>query len=281
VKINLFERRSRRWVIMSIAAHIVIVFVLAQIMFRYPLGQLMGIAEREVTQEKLIYITVPQPPAENSAAGSRSPATPSSSAAPAALPTPSAIPTSVPDLVPLDSARAVSAGGTGTGFDVVSGSGLATGLVPRQPDDRIEVSTGPIIRTPRTMSEDVDSIVQLAIGIYTDSMAIVNAQRKPGDWVFKGKDGQTWGMDGQFIHVGKFKIPTALLALLPLNKAGGGSPIEARTAAYIRRDVLENGQRAISEDEFRDAVKRIRERKERERRQNKLASDNKAQTPTP
>ena len=36
--------------------------------------------------------------------------------------------------------------------------------------------------------------------------------------------------------------------------------------AYIRQDVLENAQRGISEDEFKAAVKRIRERKERERK---------------
>ena len=43
-----------------------------------------------------------------------------------------------------------------------------------------------------------------------------------------------------------------------------------RSAAYIRRDVLENAQRAVSEDEFKAAIKRIRERKERERRQKML-----------
>lgn len=278
MKFELFKRRSRRWVFVSIAAHVVIVLALAQIMFRYPLGQLMGIAEREVTQEKLHYIALPKPQTENS--GASKTATPAARAAPAALPTPSSIPTSVPNLVPLDSARSLAAGGTGSGFGV-SGSGLATGLVPREPDDRIELSSGPIIRTPRTVSEDVDSIVQLVIGIYRDSMAIAAAQRKPGDWTFKGKDGQTWGMDGKYIYVGKVKIPTALLALLPLNTAGGGSPIEARTAAYIRRDVMENGRRAISEDEFRDAVKRIRERKERERQQKQVAEDSKNQRPTP
>jgi hypothetical protein len=49
------------------------------------------------------------------------------------------------------------------------------------------------------------------------------------------------------------------------------SPIEQRSLAYIRRDVLENAQRSINEDEFRAAVKRIRERKERERREGLLA----------
>ena len=45
------------------------------------------------------------------------------------------------------------------------------------------------------------------------------------------------------------------LALLPLNIGPGRSPVDVRTAAYIRRDVLENAQRAISEDEFKAAVK--------------------------
>jgi hypothetical protein len=270
MKFTLFRRRSRRWILLSVAAHVVIIAILAQIAFRYPLGQLLGISEPEVTQEKLVYVALPQAPTEHSG-GTRA-SVPTPTASPAALPQPSSIPTSLPPLVPVDSARALAAGGIGSGFGV-SGSGLATGLVPREPDDRIELSTGPIIRSSRTMAEDVDSIVSLAIGIVKDSMAIAAAQRKPGDWTFKGKDGQTWGMDGKYIYVGKFKIPTALLAMLPLNTAGGGSPIEARTAAYIRRDVLENAQRAISEDEFRDAVKRIRERKERERRQKQIASD--------
>lgn len=278
MRFQLFERRSRRWIVVSIAAHVLIVATLAQIMFRYPLGQLLGIAEPEVAQEKLHYIALPKPPTEHSA-GSRA-TTPAPSAAPAALPTPSSIPSNLPALVPLDSARALAAGGVGSGFGV-TGSGLATGLVPREPDSRIDLSTGPIIRSPRTVSEDVDSIVRLAIGIYRDSLAIAAAQRKPGDWTFKGKDGQTWGVDQKYIYIGKYRIPTALLALLPLNTAGGGSPIEARTAAYIRRDVLENSQRAISEDEFRDAVKRIRERKEREKRQKQVAADPKTSSPTP
>jgi hypothetical protein len=274
---NLFRQRSRRWIILSVAAHVVIAVILAQIAFRYPLGQLSGLAKPEIKQEKLQYVTIPKAPTEHS--GTARVSSPTQTAAPAPLPVPSSIPTSVTQLVPLDSVRAMAAGATGSGFGV-SSSGLATGMVPRIPDSRIELSTGPIIRSPRSVAEDVDSIVSLAIGIVRDSMAIAAAQRKPGDWTFKGKDGQTWGMDGKYIYVGKFKIPTALLAMLPLNTAGGGSPIEARTAAYIRRDVMESAQRAISEDEFRDAVKRIRERKERERRQKQLA-DAKNQPLTP
>lgn len=121
MRFRLFERRSRRWVVVSVAAHVLIVATLAQVMFRYPLGQLLGIAQPEVRQEKLHYIELPKPPTEHSG-GSRA-ITPRASAAPAALPTPSSIPTSLPPLVPLDSARALAAGGIGSGFGVVISSG--------------------------------------------------------------------------------------------------------------------------------------------------------------
>jgi len=41
---------------------------------------------------------------------------------------------------------------------------------------------------------------------------------------------------------------------------------------------MENAQRQITEDEFRASVKRIRERKERERRE-KMLADSKGQRP--
>lgn len=276
---NPFERRGARWWAASVAIHIVAVIALAGIVFRYPLGQLMGIAEPEVNQERVQYVKLPPPPSESSGGGHT--ATPITNAAPAPLRTPTEVPTTVPVAHPSDSSRAHAAGGTGSGLGV-SGSGLATGIEPRLPDRRIDLEVGPAVRTPRTTAETVDSIVSLAIGIVQDSIAIANGQRKPGDWTIKGKNGETWGWDKNGnIRLGKFTIPGALLAMLPLNKAGGGSPIEARSTAYIRRDVLENGQRAISEDEFRAAVKRIRERKEKEKRQKMLVSDAKDQPAQP
>ena len=271
------KRRSAGSLAASIAIHVVAVAILVQVVFRYPLGQLMGLSEPEVSQERIQYVRVQPPPTENSGGGHR--AEPVKHAAPAALQTPTAVPTTVPVAHPNDSSKAHAAGGTGTGLGV-SGSELATGIEPRQPDPRIALAPGQIARSPRTTAQDVDSIVSLAIGIVQDSMQIAAGQRKPGDWTIKGKNGDTWGWDQNGnIRLGKVTIPGALLAMLPLNKAGGGSPIEARSTAYIRRDVLENGQRAISEDEFRAAVKRIRERKEREKRQKMLASDSKDPPP--
>jgi hypothetical protein len=88
--------------------------------------------------------------------------------------------------------------------------------------------------------------------------------RHPGDWTFE-KGGKRYGADQQWIYFGKFKIPTALLALLPLN--GVGNPTVASRNSqldYMHSDIQYEAQRSLNEDEFRDAVKRIRERKERE-----------------
>jgi hypothetical protein len=248
-----------------------------QVMFKYPLGQLMGIRRQELKPERLHYIAVPPPPTENSGGGAAAPAT--KAGAPAALRAPVTTPVQAPQPKPVDTSRAQAAGGTGTGVDA-GGSGFATGLVPREPDPRIALQPGTMVRTPRTVAEDVDSIVDLAVGVYVDSVAEASKQRKPGDWTIKGKDGQVWGVDQNNIYLGKYKLPSAVLALLPLNKGNGTSPIEARATAYIRRDIMENAQRSISEDEFRVAVKRIRERKEREKREKQLAADSKTPPPS-
>jgi hypothetical protein len=102
-------------------------------------------------------------------------------------------------------------------------------------------------------------------------VVIASRMRKPGDWTVKGEDGKVWGWDQQGIHLGKFTIPQALLALLPMN-VSGRSPIDVRNANMIRSEVLENAQRAVTEDEFRAAVKRIRARKDKERQQRLLAN---------
>ena len=265
----LARRRSPRWWAVSIAIHVVAVTLLAQYVFKYSLGQLMGIPRERLTQERIQYV-VPTPP---EASGGQNAKAPSPAAAPAALRAPTEVPTAVPAPANIDSSRSQAAGGTGTG-DGSGGSGVATGISPRLPDARIALSPETMTRTPRTTAEAVDSIVSLVIGIVNDSLQIANAQRKPGDWTVKGKDGKVWGWDPQGnIRLGKFTIPGALLALLPLNTQSRISPIEQRSLAYIRRDILENAQRSINEDEFREAVKRIRERKERERRQQQLASE--------
>ena len=67
---------------------------------------------------------------------------------------------------------------------------------------------------------------------------------------------------------------TALLALLPLNRMQG-NPIAMerdRNAAYMRADILLHAQASMNEEQFRKAVRAIRDRKERERRQSQRIS---------
>jgi hypothetical protein len=258
------DRPNARSLAVSVAIHIAIIAALGSIIWRYPLGQVMGIRQPRMQPERLHYIQLPTQPTQGSS-GSATKA----GGAPRALTAPVQTPTAVPTIPPADTGGSQAAGATGDGRG--SGGGVATGVVPLQPDARIALSTGPVARVPLNIAETVDSIVSVAIGIYNDSMAMAAKQRQPGDWSVKGKDGKVWGWDKNGIRLGKFSIPNALLAMLPLNVAGGGSPIEQRSVAYIRRDIMENAQRSISEDEFRAAVKRIRERKEREKRQNLVA----------
>ena len=260
------DRPTARSVAISVAIHIAIIVALGSIVWKYPLGQVMGIRRPQMQPERLHYIQLPTQPTQGS---SGSPA--KTGGAPGALKAPVQTPTAVPVQPPADTGGSEAAGGTGDGKG--SGGGIATGIVPRQPDARIDLTTDPVARVPLTVAEAVDSVISVAIGIYNDSMAIASKQRQPGDWSVKGKDGKVWGWDSQGIRLGRFTIPNALLALLPLNTGNPGLPIESRTLAYIQRDIRDNAQRSISEDEFRAAVKRIRERKERERRQNQLAEE--------
>jgi hypothetical protein len=257
------RRRSAGSLAVSIAIHVVAVTVLFQIVFSYPLGQLVGIP-RENRPEQIRFVTV-APRATESSLGGSAP----SQSAPAALAAP-VQPSAVIPAPVIDSARSRAAGGRGTGIGG-TGSGVASGVVPTTPDARIELEPSPLMTAPHSVAYDVDSIVTAVIGVYLDSMVIASKQRKPGDWTVKGEDGKVWGWDQKGIHLGKFTIPQALLALLPLNTTGP-SPIDVRNASMIRAEVLENSRRAITEDEFRTAVKRIRARKDRERQQRLLAN---------
>jgi hypothetical protein len=90
-----------------------------------------------------------------------------------------------------------------------------------------------------------------------------------------GKEGNKWGIDQQYIRLGKFNIPTALLALLPMNRMQA-NPIAMerdRNAAYMRADIQYHAQAAMNEEQFRKAVRDIRNRKDRERR-NRTAANN-------
>jgi hypothetical protein len=116
----------------------------------------------------------------------------------------------------------------------------------------------------------MDSVVTADIERARDSIAAntyTPNKFERGDWTVE-KNGRKYGIDQSAIRLGKFSIPNALLALLPLNTQG--NPIAAerdRAMASLRQEILYQSQRSMNEEEFRKAVKELRERKEREHQQ--------------
>ena len=259
-----------RGLLLSIAIHVVIIIVLATITFRYPIGHLIGLSrQRPQTPERVQFIVLPK--GEATGNGSRSTATPPAKGAPASLRAPTEVPTAVPPVPARDETQGAISGKEGGSGG--ARAGVATGVEPAYPDPRLPLTPSPFEPIPKTPAERVDSAVKAAFGIYYDSAkyAAEHPERAPGDWTTT-KDGQKWGWDPVGIRLGKFTIPNALLAALPLDMiANGRSPVDQRAAAWMRADIQEHAQRSVSEDEFRNAVRRIRERKEKERRERERA----------
>ena len=178
-------------------------------------------------------------------------------------------PTAIPSELPAPAARADSIV-PGVVGPLRSGTGPARGVQPNYDDPRVWVSDPEFVYAPKTDEERLDSALYTTLRRHMDSLA-TNAYSpnkfERGDWTF-GKEGSKWGIDQQYIRLGRFQIPTALLALLPLNRMQA-NPIAAdrdRNAAYMRADIMYHAQAAMNEEQFRKAVAAIRDRKEREKR---------------
>lgn len=121
---------------------------------------------------------------------------------------------------------------------------------------------------PRTSAQQLDSVIAGDIGAYNDSMRVAaQNQRDPTDWTVK-KNGQKYGIDQRYIHLGPISLPTAILAMLPLNVTGNPTVLQ-RERAYsaMHDDIMEHAQSAMNEADFQKAVRAIRLRKDRERRE--------------
>jgi hypothetical protein len=151
---------------------------------------------------------------------------------------------------------------------LVGGGGPTQGVRPSFVDPRLWVPPAPLVSAPKTPAERLDSALVARLKQHTDSMAEIAAnapKREPGDWTFE-RNGKKYGIDPHYIQLGDFKIPSTVLALLPLNR--GGNPIQIereRQISLMHQEIVEQAQRAMNEEEFREAVRKIRERKDRER----------------
>ncbi len=121
-------------------------------------------------------------------------------------------------------------------------------------------------RLSRSHIELVDSAVSAIVQAYIDS--VVTSPTRPGaplpSWT-TDLGGQTFGLDSKYIYLGPLKIPAAILALLPIPGGGNMDLQEGRRLAAIRADLEYAVRRAETMDDFKKAIKEIRERRERER----------------
>lgn len=260
--------RSRGSLAVSIGIHLAVAIALLNIVFRYPIGRFVEERPSPSAPERLRYVRVAPAPS----AGGDSTAGPRASTGPVAtrrLRAPTRVPVGIPEPAPATAAAAPGvedrAGGAGRPGDVTPGTGVQPAY-----DPRLWPQPGPFTPLPKTMAERTDSAVKAAFGVYADSVRVAEANqgRAPGDWTLKDKNGRKWGWDPSGIRLGKVTIPQAVLALLPLNVQQNpmyNDPVIRREVAYRSGDIAFHANRAVSDDEFRRAVKRIRERKDRER----------------
>jgi hypothetical protein len=261
------KRRPSGSLLISIALHIVLGAGLLWVLsIPYPFHNwLLPTPLESKPAERITYVEIPGGGGAAGRAGAEARPTVTPRREPP-LVAPRSVPTAVPRAAPrAQPAPPTSGGGTETGG---GGSGLRKGVTPSFEDPRVWLPPGEARSVPRSPSERLDSALVSTLRTHQDSMnAIAAAQgREPGDWTFE-KGGKKWGMDKRNIYIGDHSIPTAILALLPLN--AGSNPVknrEERDLNFQRQEIIEQAQRAMNEEEFREAVKKIRERKEREHR---------------
>lgn len=117
----------------------------------------------------------------------------------------------------------------------------------------------------RTHLELVDSAVAAIVQQYIDS--VLSAPAAPGaappSWTTQ-IFGKTFGIDSKYIYLGGIKIPSAVLALLPI-KSGGVTMeySQASRLAAIREDLAYASQRAQTLEDFKRAIKELRAERER------------------
>ncbi|MDQ3699070.1 MAG: hypothetical protein M3373_13770 [Gemmatimonadota bacterium] len=215
--------------------------------------------------ERIGFVSVPQGPIDTPgrSGGDDRPVT-APQAPPPPLVAPTETPAGVPMPVPLPITPEAGAG------RVVGEGGPTQGINPSYRDPRLWIAPERgVVTAPapgKQTPEEIGREIGRRLEVLNDSIALARSGRKPGDWTVE-RDGKKYGLDQNHIYIGSVKLPAALLALLPINRQANPAALDReRALSSMSADIRFHAQRAATEDEFKAAVKRIRERKERERR---------------
>ena len=226
--------------------------------------------------ERIGFVAMPQSGAVTNPGKSGGDNRPVSKTKPKELVAPQAVPNALP-AAPTNATAPQPEGGAG---EVIGQGGATQGIAPVYSNQNkgLWVPPAKVPTAPKTVPQRYDSALAGMVSHYNDSLAALPKEREPGDWTFgKNKD---WGINQKWIKLGPVQLPTALLGLLPLNTTG--NPVLSQREAQLNAmhsDIAYHAQQAMNEDQFRQAVKELRQRKDRERQQqNQKPKDDNAPT---
>lgn len=257
------QPQHRSSVAISVVLHVVLGVVLVRFLTFGSLN-LFDDPDASAPVERIGFVALPQegPPSPGISGGDGRPMRPRAERPP--LVAPSAVPAAVP-IAPATPAPLEEEGGSGP---LVGRGGPMAGIRPSYSEPRVWVPPAEMVTAPKTMPERLDSALSARIQAKEDSLRLAGAgsyAKKPGDWTWE-KNGKKYGWDQGGIRLGDFTIPSALLPKLAANTALNPAAQERAELDRLAREVREQGQRNMTEADFRKAVRSIRERKERERR---------------
>jgi hypothetical protein len=257
------HRPSRFWIV-SIALHVVVFAIIAHAI-TVPGGLerwLRNAPDQSVPAERIGFLALPRDaePVAGRSGGDDRPVVPDAPP-PAPIVAPTEVPVGIPP-APDEPARA-EPGGAGP---VVGRGGPTQGIVPRY-DSPLWAPVAPEVIAPRSSAEEIREGIAARVWAQNDSIRRAQPTgRAPGDWTV-GEGDKKYGIDQRKIYLGPVEIPTAVLALLPINAQANPQSLDRNRALDLQRaDIANHAQRAVTEEEFKEAIKRIRERKERERK---------------
>jgi hypothetical protein len=262
------QRRSPASFVVSVAFHTALAVVLANVVLHYDIVFERPVQAPLPAAEHVTYVAVSPPAGAASGTTLTTPATATETESERRLVAPSRAPTTIAPAAPRPAAGGTP-GGTQGGTGIGGGVGDATGIVPGPVDPRLAQGGKFFYPAYKTPAQRADSAVKATINAYNDSVALaMGAQgRAPGDWTFD-RNGKKYGIDQSKIYLGKFWIPSAVLAALPIRaQANPGEVAVNRLSSTYRGEIQQHAQAQFHDDEFKTAVKRIRERKDRERRE--------------
>jgi hypothetical protein len=143
------------------------------------------------------------------------------------------------------------------------GPGLAQGRLWVRP---LPVPPRELAQRLTHRAELLDSAVSVIVQQYLDSIANDPASRNQGlpSWTTEIA-GKKFGLDSKNIYIAGLKIPAAVLALLPIPAGNIDQNRAYNHLMEMRSDLLYAARRAETMEEFKQVIKEIRQRKEKER----------------